>query len=748
VTSRPGRLSPDGWSLVAIVGAVLLANLLCLTGVFDPNPLASTSGLGQVLSPGLLPGQATIDPNVGFVSQALSHRAALDLLHFHLPWWNPYEGTGFPLAGEVGAAALFPLTLLTAVANGQLYEHILFEIVAGISTFLVLRRIALGRLASVAGGIAFALNGTFAWFGHPAVNPVAFLPLLILGIERAYSASLSGSLGGWRLLALAGVLSLYAGFPEVTYLNTLFGVLWFAWRCGCLERARMRSFLVKCSSGAVVAVLLCDPLLIDLLDYTGHADVGRHQHGIFSHVAIPLRTMPQLVLPYVFGPILAYTDPGFVMLRAWSNVGGFLSSSLLVLVLLGLLSKGRRGLRWLLALWILVMLARTYRTPGIVADAFNLLPGMSNVAVFRYAWPTVELACVVLAAIGLEGLVRFTQSRRRLVGAAVVSLFLLGVAAAVARPLVSQFGAHREWLSFAMSLGWAAAVVVALIGGAVLLRGLRSRAVLAFIVVVADALLLFAVPELSAPRRVVIDTAPVAYLRRHLGSARYFTLGPLAPNYGSYFGLTSLNANDLPVPSSFAQYVHHHLDRFVDPTMFVGNLGGGRSPFVLSPEQELRSNLAGYRRAGVAYVLTPAGQGVPQSPSTFTLVRRTPTTWLYRLAGAAPYMSATHGGCRITSQGRAAARINCSRPASLVRRETYLPGWSATVDGRDTAVRSAAGGVFQSVHVPAGTHEIRFSFAPPNIGWGGVAFLAGCLVLCGPWLLSWRRRRNDAALTV
>jgi hypothetical protein len=748
VIPRPGRLSPDGWSVVAIVGAVLLANLLYLTGVFDPNPLASTSGLGRATSAGLLPGQPVIDPNVGFVSQALSHRAALDLLHFHLPWWNSYEGTGFPLAGEVGAAALFPLTLLTAVANGQLYEHILFEIVAGVSTLLVLRRIGLGRLAAVAGGVAFALNGTFAWFGHPAVNPVAFLPLLILGVERAYSASLSGRPGGWRLLALAGALSLYAGFPEVVYLNTLFGVVWFAWRCGCLERDRLRSFLVKCSSGAVVAVLLSAPLLIALLDYTGHADVGRHQHGIFSHVAIPLRTMPQLVLPYVFGPILAYTDPGLVMLRGWSNVGGFLSSSLLLLALLGLFSKGRRGLRWLLGLWILVMLARTYRAPAFVGDAFNLLPGMSNVAVFRYAWPTIELACVVLAAIGLEGVVRSTQTRRRVLGAGAASVILLGAAAVVARPLVSQFGAHREWVSFAGSLGWAVAVVVALIGGALLLRGLRARALVAVTVVITDALVLFAVPELSAPRSVTVDTAPVAYLRRHLGSARYFTLGPLAPNYGSYFGLASLNANDLPVPSSFTRYVKRYLDHFVDPTMFVGNLGGGRSPFVPSPERELRSNLAGYRRAGVAYVLAPVGQALPQSRSTFTLVRRTPTTWIYRLAGAAPYLSAAAGGCSVTPRGHAAAQVHCLRPASLVRRETYLPGWSATVDGRSSPVRSTAGGVFQTVHVPAGTHRVRFSFSPLNIGWGGGAFLAGLLTLCGSWLLSWRRRRDDAALAI
>jgi hypothetical protein len=50
-----------------------------------------------------------------------------------------------------------------------------------VSTYLLLRRLARAP-ASAAGGTAFALNGTFAWLYVP-VNPVAFLPLLLLGVE-------------------------------------------------------------------------------------------------------------------------------------------------------------------------------------------------------------------------------------------------------------------------------------------------------------------------------------------------------------------------------------------------------------------------------------------------------------------------------------------------------------------------------------------------------------------------------------
>src|SRR5262249_40365949 len=114
--------------------------------------------------------------------------------------------------------------------------------------------------------------------------------------------------------------------------------------------------------------------------------------------------------------------------------------------------------------------------------------------------------------------------------------------------------------------------------GASLLRRPGARIGIASAIVAVEALLLFLVPGASAPRRVALDTAPVDYLRNHLGTSRFFTLGPLQPNYGSYFGLRSLNANDVPVPSSFADYVTSRLDPEVDPNVFVGNLGGGRDP--------------------------------------------------------------------------------------------------------------------------------------------------------------------------
>ena len=402
--------------MLVVAAAVVVANAPPLLGFSNPNPLGPRSELVSSVTPGWLPGERTIDPNNGFTSQALGHRAALDLIHLRLPWWNPYEGTGAPLAGEMQSAALFPPTLLTLFPNGQLYEHLLLEVIAGLSTYLMLRRLSLGRWASAAGAIAFALNGTFAWLSHAPVNPVALLPAFLLGVELAYAASRAGRRGGWWLIAVAGAGSFYAGFPEITYIGGLLGICWFAWRCGRLRRERLRAFASKAACGAIVGVLLSAPLLVASIDYVVEASLGAHAGTRAGSAHLPAQALSQLVLPYVYGPIFAFGDPKLTLTGIWDHVGGFLSTSLLLVAVLGLLSKGRRGLRLILLGWIMLALARIYGEPRLLSDAVGVLPGMSHVAFYRYGFPSVELAVIVLAAIGLDELARARLSRGRLAG--------------------------------------------------------------------------------------------------------------------------------------------------------------------------------------------------------------------------------------------------------------------------------------------------------------------------------------------
>ena len=83
---------------------------------------------------------------------------------------------------------------------------------------------------------------------------------------------------------------------------------------------------------------------------------------------------------------------------------------------------------------------------------------------------------------------------------------------------------------------------------AVVNRRSLVRIVLGLVLVV-EAFGYFEVPILAWPRAASVDTAPITYLRDHLGVQRYFSTGPAAPNYAAYYGVPSLGASEKSTPA-------------------------------------------------------------------------------------------------------------------------------------------------------------------------------------------------------
>jgi hypothetical protein len=721
----------DLLALGTTVAAVLIANGPYLLGLFDANQLWPLSELVSAVKPGRLVGLPTIDPSTGFISQALGHRAMLQVIHLQAPWWNPYEGIGSPLAGEMESAALFAPTLLTLLANGQLYEHILLESLAGCFTFLLARRLGIGRVAATAGGIAFAFNGTFAWLSHAPVNAVVLLPALLLGIELAFDATVGARRGGWWLIAAAGALSAYAGFPETALIDTVLAVVWAIWRLCCIQRARVAALLGKLALGALAATLLAAPLLIAIADYLPHAYIGAHASSAYGSEHLGALGLPALVIPYIYGPIFAFDDPHLRLATWWGSVGGFLTISLVMFALVGLIGPGRRGLKVTLAIWITLSLARIYGLP-VLGGVLGLVPGMSHVEFGRWSWPALEIAVVVLAALGLDQLRERTRHVRVIAPALLVAGGALAAAALGARAFTPHLGsAYAAHPFFEDSLLWSGCVLAA--GAAATLLGRpRLRIALAALVLVADTGAMFALPELSAPRSVTPNLAPVRYLRAHLGAGRFFTLGPLAPNYGSYFGLAELNVNDIPIPAAMRRLINARLAPDSNPLTFVGNTNGPGEPTVPTPEQQLLDHLGNYRAVAVDYVLTPPGMALPTNNTGLKLAAQTPSAWIYHLSGAAPLVSVIRGSCALSATTVTSVRAVCRSPALLLLRELYLPGASASVDGHQLPVRRAPAG-FEEIRVARGLQRISFGYAPPLEDLGLAALAAGLALMLWPW---------------
>jgi hypothetical protein len=136
----------------------------------------------------------------------------------------------------------------------------------------------------------FALNGTFAWIGNSVLNPIAFLPMLLLGIEVIFDSASAGERKGWYLAAIALTLSIYSGFPEVALLDGLFCLGWACVRLFSLPGAMRRIAALRVGLAGLVGALISLPILVPFDDFLKVAFIGQHEANEFGQVSISTPT--------------------------------------------------------------------------------------------------------------------------------------------------------------------------------------------------------------------------------------------------------------------------------------------------------------------------------------------------------------------------------------------------------------------------------------------------------------------------
>ena len=869
-TAAPEWLDRHRWlPTIFLILLPFLVELPLLIFGLSTNPIWFDSGITFGTHGGIVPGLPYIDPNVGFTTQALGRLAAEDWLHGQIPWWNPYSGIGLPLAGEMQPNAFFlPFVFLLLLHNGVLWLKIVMQIMAGLATFALLRELRLGRLASLTGGALYALNGTFAWLPGPisVINTIPFLPLLLYGIERARRAGGSDGII-WIALAISG--SLYAGFPEAAYINGLLALAWALYRF-FWERWHWR-FAGRVIYGGLLGLLLALPLLVAFFYYL------LTTNSLTSHTLgeafLPIQALSNLYLPYVYGPIF-HTMGSNVLGDVWGNVGGYAEILLVCFACIGVAAGGReRGLRWLLLGWVLLAWAKSFGfTP--VMEIMNHIPFLREAAFYRFSPPSWEMALVILAAMALDGL-RWGLLRLR--WPLVWTLGALALVASIAWPWSASWGWPAGQIE-KMGMLMGVAILWVLIGLALallawfFLRDERRRWALSALLIV-DAAVLFAVPEFSGIHPGRVDRAAINYLRTHLGLSRFYTLGPIQPNYGAYFQIANINHNYLPVSQIWVDYVQNKLFPFMNRTngvTFYAYFGGQYGV------ESLYQHIGNYEKVGVRYVIVNSGQSLtpaatipagkdgntplsliagqsakvafaapadwkrkksingvgvlqgnnsntangnltiklcsathgcvtgsrplsesrdnsvfsvpleqplwvkpgealtitfshvggnrpealwlwPQTPgyrqiitgpqgtlygkalqlslkygdvatSGIHKVYSDPVTDIWELPHPAPYYTVLNGQCTLSGETLNSIEAHCATPATLLRRELFMPGWTATVDGASAPV-SAHEKIFQVVHLPAGNNLVHFHFSPPNINYAWIAFVLGLVGL-------------------
>jgi len=692
--------------ILVLVAIPFIARFQMFTGLRQQTPLMVYAVM-QNLDGCMGPGQPTVESNMGFTAQALGTRAANDWFEGRVPLWNSFEGTGVPLAGEMQSAALFlPFILLLKSLSGQLYFHTVLQIIAGVCTFLYLRKIRLGVAASFCGAALFELNGTFAWIGNAAYNPIAFLPMSLLGLELAIGAAQRGARCGWLVLCAGAVWSVYAGFPEVALLNALLVAVYLLFRASQLPRAILKPLAFKLGLCLVVTLLLIGPLIAQFTDFLSFAYIGgRGDSG--SRALDPKNSVIVLLAPYIYGPIEN------LFISYWSLAAGYLGFAPVVLAIAGAGWRWRSRVVQCFALWAVVCLLKIHGEP-LTTWLLLKIPGLKLVMLVRWLMPSLEFSLAVLAAAAVDEL--FSRSRASLwipafiaTGTVAVSLCVARVSGAFGMPGYFIFGYA------ALNLLWIVLFAMACCFAPQL--GKASPWVISSLAVL-EALLLFTVPIFSAPTNCRIDTNAVEFLRKNIGLQRFYTLGPILPNYGSAFVIAELNYDDMPVSKYIVDYFRTHLDPFMDPFNTKPNWERGSNPL---NNEVIRDNWPAYGRAGVKYIVALPAENLSDY---MHLVYHSNEMKIYELFEHTPYF--TGNECELTPVSRDEVEVRCQKPATIVRLESFTPNWKATINGQSAAIRMHDG-LFQSVDVPAGVSTVKFTYRCPHGVWVMPLFWLGAL---------------------
>jgi hypothetical protein len=570
-----------------------------LTGLSD-NPLILNSGavLGGT---SILPGSPFTDANIGWTNQALGHLAARDWLHGIIPWWNPDSGIGLPLAGEMQPAALFlPFVLLLIFPSGLLWLMGVLQALSAFACFHLLKRLDLSRTATLVGALLFEFNGTFASVpGETILNVIPFLPILLLGIE--YARDRRGTIPAFLLVAIGIGWSLLGGFPETAFIDGLFALVWIAARYPGAKRPF--AYPLRIAAGGLVGLMIAAPGLVAFLDYATLS--GAFDHHLVGGITVDYHGLATILLPYVFG--LNGDNMGSGWMESFlDGTAGYIMLALLPFAFAGLISRRLPILQAALAGWIILSLAKIFGVPPAMA-LFGAIPFMKEVMFYRYSAPAWELAAIVLAMIGFDD----CRAHRRLRIPLLLTLLIFLATLAIASPWSPGFRwspAARITMEqrFAAAAGFGALGLAAL---GLIERFLHpNRRPIAFAtVLVVNALLLFNLPQLAGMRGARVDWPAIRYLHRHIGLGRFYTTGPITPNYAVYFDLASINDNYLPVADNWADYVGH--DLLPEAAIYHANIFWPPFPPMSTQTalHDIITRTAAYRAIGVDYVVTPPG---------------------------------------------------------------------------------------------------------------------------------------------
>jgi hypothetical protein len=669
-----------------------------------------------------------------------------ELLHGHLPLWNRFAFSGYPLLANAEAAPFSPLFLATlfvplpkqivAMAGLKVFLSLLF-------TFLFVKREGGSDAAAAFAAVAYAFSSFQTVCLYYSVSAVtALLPMMLFAILDALDRP-SRRAAVFVAIAVATICA--NGHPESVVHVAIAAAIVLAIDIGLSADRRdwvRRSLtpLLGALAGVAMAAPVWVPAAQQVLLSTRYADL--HANG--PKMQIPATAAWALLNPNGFGNPARHNWSWILnyMTVAESYVG------LLVLVLfVAAAFSPRTGARsrWWIAAALLTFIAAMDWT--FIGHALSSIPPLSVAANDKLRFVSLFLAIIVAA--------RWLDE----VGRSAGSLPAGPPAASRRSHEVSNLQASSRWWSsahrvFSESFDGAAACATLLLAAVPILAAslyvdrkqiaLLSPldlagvvAVIAFVVIfaacpsrqriVATAACALTLAELfcfNVDFNRLVDakyfrpTLPIVQaLRAHAPNEPFRIVGldwVFLPNAAAQYGLEDVRGSD---PMSLAGYTRI--------LATVGDVAAGTDVIrVLKIDDPLLDFL------NVRFLLAEPDAAVG---GKWRLIYRGADGALFENLAVKPRFSALHGAVQVVQQSSARfeLRIDAQAATTVVSSQPAAPGWRVTVNGHRGPVRIIEQ-AFLGFDVPAGRSEVVLSYRPMAffgslpIALAGVVLLAVC----------------------
>jgi hypothetical protein len=709
------------------------------------------------------------------------------------PLWNPFQGAGEPLAGNVQSAVFDPLLLAVHLHPTTLVWDLTYLFVfalGALAMYAFLRVLGIGVLGAFTGAGAFTMCGFFAMdAGNGFVRVYVYLPILFLSVEMAVR---SPHLRWVAAMGAAVAGSVLAGMPEATFFVLVAAGAYATYRLIGQPGGHRAPALFRLGWGALFGVAVASPLLAMFLQYL---TVSFNVHGtLVGERTAATAALLYWVVPFANGYPTMPRVPGLQYDRGWSGAA---------VIALGVVAAAtpramRRFGGWFFVAVAVVFLARDHNVA--LFQWIGRLPGFNRSDSIAFAPPLIGFALAALAAVGVDSLAAGEVAWRRLVLAGAALGALLAVLLVANRQVLAL--SHDVLARRSAVTAVAAGALVAVAASAVAWapaakRGRRLRlaiATVASVAVLAEVYVLFPqaifVPR-SNPYRRPPWLALLAHPAADQPAPRVFGYDDvLYPNTAGVFGLQDVRTLNALYVSRYATYLKNFIFPFVDrfdgngvpSSQIEGNpmfdLLGVR--YVLTTTKSLDTGASPTQAA--QYTLTGSAGGVRVFENNGRVPRAFVTADVHEVGGMADAVSyltslghqtedgTTHvdlfdplhqavvevsagqGTALPAVQGeprparivsydpeRVEVEVPPGAPGLLVLTDSYFPGWGATVNGRRATVLPADV-AFRGVMLGSGDSRVVFSYRSPGggLGWAIPALAIVCLGAVA--LFSWFSR--------